>query len=140
MRERRLRFDALVRALRDPGTLSALDAPDVDALVALADTHRVTGQLAEAFRSAQLTVPQQLVAAGHAALLEHLRTLRTLSKVAGALDGTGIAWLVVKGPVLAVRWYGDPRAPRVPRSRRRGGPALLPVCGRRARSGPASQR
>ena len=46
--------------------------------------------------------------ARNAALARHLRSLADLRIVAEVLDGAGIPWLVVKGPVLAERLYTRP--------------------------------
>jgi hypothetical protein len=76
--------------------------------VATADFHRVGGLLAAAFQAADVPVPSELAALRQRALARHLRTLRALAKAGAALDGAGIGWAIVKGPVLATRWYGDP--------------------------------
>lgn len=43
-----------------------------------------------------------------AALANHVRTLRDLGLVAGALEKAGVPWLVFKGPILSEAVYGRP--------------------------------
>jgi hypothetical protein len=110
VRRRRELFHLLALALQPPDRLAgvSLSAADVDALVAMAVDHRVVGQLVPAFETAGLPVPAAVLAARQAATVRHLQTLHGLQRAITALDRAGVAALVVKGPVLATSWYGDP--------------------------------
>jgi hypothetical protein len=103
-------FARLSAALADPASLEGepWSSAATAEVVAMADFHRVSGLLAAAFQAADLSVPDELAAHRRRALTRHLRMLRTLAKAGAALDAAGIGWVIVKGPVLATRWYRDP--------------------------------
>ena len=106
---RRRLFPLLAGALADPRSFPGVGPAELDRLVALADYHRVTGQLAAAFAD-RGDVPSPVTQARQVATVRYLQTLEALGRAAGALDGAGIGWVVLKGPVLATRWYRDPAA------------------------------
>ncbi len=103
-------FGVLARALVAPGGLPELTAGQTSEIVALAGRHRVAGQLGAAFAATGRPVPPELQAARRRALLGHLQKVQALQRATAALDRAGVASLVVKGPVLAAGWYGDPAA------------------------------
>src|SRR5262249_36275440 len=113
MGQRRILFDLLARAVGAPATLASaltLDADSVDDLVGLALQHRVAGQLGPAFEAAGWPVSAALAEVRRRATLGHLQKLRALRRATVALERAGLAFVVVKGPVLADAWYGDPAA------------------------------
>jgi hypothetical protein len=103
-------FGVLARALVEPAGFPALTAAQTSRLVALAERHRVAAQLGSAFVATGRPVPDELHAARQRALVGHLQKLQALQRATAALDRAGMASLVVKGPVLAAGWYGDPAA------------------------------
>jgi hypothetical protein len=111
---RRELFELLARAVGRPEQFAAVRlAPcDVDGLVALALEHRVAGQLGPAFAAAGRPLPDAVGRARQQATLGHLQKLQALQRATEALDRAGLAALVVKGPVLAAGWYGDPASRR----------------------------
>lgn len=114
MRRRQELFHLLAQAVSTPRFLAGIQmsALEQDALIALANEHRVAGQLGSAFAVAGLPVPDVLADARQLALIDHLQTLQALQRATHALDRAGVATVVVKGPVLAALWYGDPSARR----------------------------
>ncbi|MBI4259880.1 MAG: nucleotidyltransferase family protein [Actinobacteria bacterium] len=87
---------------------------DLAGVAEAAAYHRVSGLVHRALSAAggRVALPgdemHRLEAAYHAAVRDHLRTLGDLSAAGSALDAAGVPWLVVKGPVLAERYYGSP--------------------------------
>jgi hypothetical protein len=113
MGQRRTLFDLLAQAVRNPGALvssAPLEPVQVDELVRLALQHRVAGQLVPAFEAAGLPIPEAVVEVRRLATLSHLQKLRALRRATDALGRAGLDVVVVKGPVLATGWYGDPAA------------------------------
>ncbi len=79
------------------------DVP-VDDVLDVADAHRVTPALARhlgVVPGAPSALVEALAPERTEQLLRHLATLADLGPVAAALDGAGIDWVVVKGPVAA---------------------------------------
>ena len=113
MPARRGLFDLVARALTQPTSPSVqaglLRVPAGD-VVALARRHRVAGQLGPAFDAAGLPVPDGVVDVRRRTMIGHLQKLQTLRRATAALDRAGVTAVVVKGPVLASAWYGDPAA------------------------------
>ena len=109
MRRGRRIFDLLAQAVGGSEPVS-IPPDDIDDLVTLAQRHRVAGQLPAAFASAGLPVPAAVEHVRRRALLGHLQKVHALQRATAALDRAGVASLVVKGPVLASEWYGDPAA------------------------------
>jgi hypothetical protein len=113
MPARRALFDLVARAITDPTSPSVragLARVRAEELVALARHHRVAGQLGPAFEAAGLPVPDGVVDVRRRTMVGHLQKLQALRRATAALEPAGIAVLVVKGPVLASVWYGDPAA------------------------------
>jgi len=108
MTNRRSTFDALVAVVAQPDGVPLPADVDLDELVALAASHRVSGYLVRALRASDRPLPAVLAAEHGGVVASHLRSLRSLAVVAGALDAAGIDWVVVKGPVLATMWHRDP--------------------------------
>jgi hypothetical protein len=106
---RRRLFPLLAGALADPRSFPGVEPAELDRLIALADYHRVTGQLAAAF-AGRGAIPAAVTQARQVATVGSLQTLEGLRRAAGALDRAGIGWVVLKGPALATRWYRDPAA------------------------------
>ena len=82
-------------------------------LLALAEEHGVTGQLASCLRDLEEpSVPpeakQSLAERQRANVFSTLRLTAELFRILESFASKGIAALVVKGPVLAVQAYGDP--------------------------------
>src|SRR4051794_18222548 len=109
MRARRSRFLRLARALAEPASMRVDPAWRTEAelapMIELAEFHRVAGQLASAFRQADLAVPTTVDELARRSMLRHLQMLQGLRRAGDALDTAGVAWLVVKGPALTGRWY-----------------------------------
>jgi hypothetical protein len=113
MPARRALFDLVARAIAEPASPSVrAELPRVPAadVVALAGHHRVAGQLGPAFEAAGLPIPDGVVDVRRRTMVGHLQKLQALRRVTTVLEHAGIAALVVKGPVLASAWYGDPAA------------------------------
>jgi hypothetical protein len=91
----------------EPSSLLECSAEQLAAVAARSMEHGVAGQLGASFERAGLPVPGELSACRVNAATGHLRKLRALGTVAAALDAAGLAWLAMKGPVLAGRWYAD---------------------------------
>ena len=91
-----------------PGELLA--AHTVAAVPAHARLHRVEGCVHETLKGRAGVDPAVVAALADArtgAARQHLRTVRTVRGLAAVLGDAGIGWLVMKGPVLAGRLYGD---------------------------------
>ena len=102
---------------RDPAKISTLmsDISDAESLVSLAEAHGVVGHLATAF--ACLSGPQirsscmdSLRVRHRAHALSSLAMAAELFRILEILQKSGIECVVVKGPVLSLRAYGDPSA------------------------------
>lgn len=113
----------LLRAVVDPGadpsSIAALlgDRPPSGLADAAAD-HGVVGYAWRALRDQPALLGlerDELEARYHDGIASHLRALVALGHIGRALDGAGVRWVVVKGPVLAervhdsfdLRFYGD---------------------------------
>jgi hypothetical protein len=86
---------------------------DWPCLLALAEDHGVTGHLAASLRGLEedLVLPEIRQALAERQRARNLFTLRLAAELFRILDrftSQGIAALVVKGPALAMRAYGDP--------------------------------
>jgi Uncharacterised nucleotidyltransferase len=81
-------------------------------VIRLAEQQRVVGLLAGLVADGGIEIsPQQFeqLAETHEAWCAHdLRLERMLLRAADALDAAALPFLVIKGPALAHRWYGDP--------------------------------
>src|SRR5262245_62962105 len=113
MPARRALFDLVARAITAPTSASVqsgLARLPADDVVALALHHRVAGQLGPAFEASGLPVPDGVVDVRRRTMVGHLQKLQALRRATSALQQVGITALVVKGPVLASAWYGDPAA------------------------------
>ena len=87
-----------------------LSAPTLAAAPTHARLHRVEGCVHETLRARAAVDPSILATLANArtgAARQHLRTVRTVRALASVLGDAGIGWLVMKGPVLAGRLYGD---------------------------------
>lgn len=113
----------LLRAVIDPGadpsSIAALlgDRPPSGLADAAAD-HGIAGYAWRALRHQPALVGverDELEARYHDGIASHLHALVALTHIGRALDGAGVRWVVVKGPVLAervhdsfdLRFYGD---------------------------------
>ncbi len=90
-----------------------LGSTDWDRLLALAEEHGVTGHLAACLSkltedSVPREIRQALIDRQRAQILFSLRLTAELFRLLERFAAEGIGTLVVKGPVLAVRAYGDP--------------------------------
>jgi hypothetical protein len=108
-------FDAVIALVRDGDTEAAVQLAQQsdDAAVRIVGTasfHNVEGQCyvaaREDVRLADLC--GVLVAAHRAAVFQHMKVLAELGWLGRLLDEAGIAWAVLKGPVLAEFMYPDP--------------------------------
>jgi hypothetical protein len=83
--------------------------PDWDALLQLADWHRVTALLARATRAYPLPdrVRTALQAAARANAQRNLLLFAHTARISAAFESKGIDALFLKGPLLAHRIYGD---------------------------------
>jgi hypothetical protein len=82
-----------------------------EAILAAAAEHRVSGQVYARLRElddAPAALIDGLGAAYNDSLRHHLRMLFELRRLSAALDATGVAWAVIKGPVVAELLYDDP--------------------------------
>jgi len=91
----------------------SLASSDWARLLALSEEHGVTGHLASCLRDLEETlvppeVRQALVGRLRARIFHTLRLTAELFRILELFTSAGISALVVKGPVLAVRAYGDP--------------------------------
>src|SRR5690349_11558204 len=82
-------------------------------LLVLAEAHGVTGHLIASLRNLEdITIPpnirQELADRQRAQNFFTLRLTAELFSILGRFTAEGIGAMVVKGPVLAVRAYGDP--------------------------------
>jgi Uncharacterised nucleotidyltransferase len=109
--------DLLVECLRvpDPARTDVLRAAvaDVDLtdLAAVAEYHSVLPAVYEALRTVPESPPEVLETLAdrrRLSLHQHLRTVGELAAVAKTLDQAGVAWCVLKGPVLAEYVYRAP--------------------------------
>lgn len=97
-------LDARPRLTRLLAEVAQRDLPGAAA------THRVSGCAHHALAACAGLDPDvaaELAQARQAALTRHLSAARALAPIGAALEGAGIAWLVVKGPALA-HAYGQP--------------------------------
>src|SRR5712692_6161142 len=90
-----------------------LGSADWDRLLVLAEEHGVTGHLAACLSkltedSVPREIRQALIDRQRAQILFSLRLTAELFRLLERFAAEGIGTLVVKGPVLAVRAYGDP--------------------------------
>src|SRR5713226_5781673 len=90
-----------------------LGSTDWDRLLVLAEEHGVTGHLAACLSkltedSVPREIRQALIDRQRAQILFSLRLTAELFRLLERFAAEGIGTLVVKGPVLAVRAYGDP--------------------------------
>ena len=102
---------------RDPAKISALAAEirDPESFFRLADEHGVIAHLASAFSTASgveiSAVLVDLLRTRHRAqLLSTLALTAELFRMLDLLRQSSVESLVIKGPVLAIRAYGDPAA------------------------------
>ncbi len=95
---------------RAPEGLASLVAQADPAHVArAADFHGVSGCVYHSLRALPGGSPPPLLERQyHQTLINHLRTLADLAQIAPVLDGLGVPWIVVKGPVLAETVYTRP--------------------------------
>lgn len=98
-----------------PEAPAALERPlPVDlaeGLVQAAVAHRVAGCLYRSLRRWGISAPHplgQLRNEYRRAVMLHFRALADVKASGEILDGAGIPWLLVKGPVLSEAYYGDP--------------------------------
>lgn len=102
---------ASLRSSQPVGTTASPPAPlgpdDQGELVDLAISEGIAGPALESL--GQLLTPAErsrLAAVARQEALRHLITLDLLQRCAVALEGAGVAWVVLKGPVLAELCYG----------------------------------
>jgi hypothetical protein len=90
---------------------SVLQTAALEQVVEHAALHRVQGCVHEALGHSASMRPEplaQLAAARSAALVQHLQTVRLVRRVTDLLATADVSMVVIKGPVLAARAYGDP--------------------------------
>lgn len=103
---------AALRGDADPTAVRVLDGvadAELDGLVEAAGFHRVGSYVVRLLQRAGREHAPSLVALRDQqfdAAARHLLVLRALSELQAVLDGAGLDWLVVKGPVLAERAHG----------------------------------
>lgn len=103
---------AALRADVDPSAVAVLEGvadDELDGLVEAAGFHRVGGYVVRLLQRAgrgDASLLEALRDQQFDAAARHLLVLRALSQIRVALDGAGLDWLVVKGPVLAERAHG----------------------------------
>jgi hypothetical protein len=93
---------------RDDELRTLVAGIDVDALLGLADHHKVTALLHQRLATVADVPSQQteeLARSSQAAGAVRLHALRTLKALDASID---VPYIVVKGPVLATHWYDDP--------------------------------
>lgn len=93
-----------------PAVARLAEAVDPAAAAEIADFHGVSGYVGLAVAAAK-AAPELIKALEPAhlrGLLTHMRTVADLSVVTGALRPAGIAYAVLKGPVLATRTHARP--------------------------------
>ena len=102
---------------RDPAKIKslAIEIPDSESLLRLAEAHSVVGHLAVAVAGVpdELSCPpllDSLRARHRAHLLSTLTLTAELFRILELFRQSAVEFLVVKGPVLALRAYGDPGA------------------------------
>jgi hypothetical protein len=102
---------------RDPAKISTLvsEISDAESFVSLAEAHGVVGHLATAFASlsgAQIpsSFMDSLRARQRAHALSNLVMVAELFRILEILRKSGIECVVIKGPVLSLRAYGDSAA------------------------------
>jgi len=113
MRERARVARILVASLRTGEDRAAALARggDVPGLADAARFHGVVPWVHEAIADepeVDERLVEELATARHTALRSHLAALAVLDEAATVLDGAGIPWMVVKGPVLAHTIYPRP--------------------------------
>lgn len=89
---------------RTPTNVSDLVTLPLRELVQAGDLHRITPAMHRRLRDVEGVPPEWRRAFAHRRheqLMRHLRAIEDLKNAAAALDGAGIAWVAVKGPVLA---------------------------------------
>ena len=102
---------------RDPAKIKslAIEIPDSESLLRLAEAHSVVGHLAVAVAGVpdELSCPpllDSLRARHRAHLLSTLTLTAELFRILELFRQSAVELLVLKGPVLALRAYGDPGA------------------------------
>jgi hypothetical protein len=104
-----LRLSLLERPSRSDLAARLLGRTDPSLLLDLARYHGVAGMVYEAVRD-EPGAPAELLTGlekHHLAAVQwHLHGLWQLARLGGALDGAGVRWVVVKGPVLVDTLYG----------------------------------
>jgi hypothetical protein len=82
----------------------------IEMLPSAAAMHRVSGSVRKTLATVDgvpARVMTELEAAGANNALRHLGLIGALHEIASVFDGADLAWLVMKGPVLAAHFYGD---------------------------------
>jgi hypothetical protein len=87
------------------GVARLADGLDLQAVAAAARFHGVTGCVVHSLGAAGGPAAGTLAHDHQRGVDRHLRALGDLARLAPALDESGVAWIVVKGPVLAERYY-----------------------------------
>ena len=102
---------------RDPAKISTLlsEINDAESFASLAEAHGVVGHLAIAFACLfGWQIPSSFMDSLRARQRTHalysLAMTAELFRILEILQKSGIEWVVVKGPVLSLRAYGDPSA------------------------------
>jgi hypothetical protein len=93
----------------DPGCLPP-EAP-ADLIPAAASMHRIEGTVLRGLDGCDgvaADVLDRLARLRHRALLHHLMVTAHLAGIRAAFDASGVAWVVMKGPVVASQLYPDP--------------------------------
>jgi hypothetical protein len=87
-----------------------LDRAPIQALPSAAAAHRVSGPVRKTLTAID-DVPEvvmiELEAASTSNALRHLGLVGSLHEIAASLDGAELAWVMMKGPVLAAHHYRD---------------------------------
>jgi hypothetical protein len=93
------------------GELSRLTAAaPIAALPAVAALHRVSGTVLRGLDGVDgvpCDVREQLAAVRRQASLHHLLVVGALGQITRSFDEAGLSWVVMKGPVVAARFYPD---------------------------------
>jgi hypothetical protein len=107
----------LIRATAAAGRPSAggaleelVEAAPIEALPAAAAVHRVTGSILrglDGVSGVPCDVTAELTVRQRQSSLHHLLIVGALSRIRGAFDEAGLAWVVMKGPVVAALLYPD---------------------------------
>lgn len=110
--------DVLIEAVRTPNTpaeqagrLLTAAASQLDELAAAAEHHRISPAVYRLVRPTETCPPKvvdSLAGSYHQQVTRHLITSADLAVAGQALSGSGITWLVMKGPVLSDRLWPSP--------------------------------